>query len=88
MKSFATGLSTDAVLVAEDRLSSAIDRYLDAPGTAPLALMDDADLDGIDIENPDDKKGSGPEQDDAPIVKYVNKMLLDAIKGGFVDVHL
>lgn len=85
---FATGLSTDAVLVAEDRLSSAIDRYLDAQEQPLGDLMDDADLDGIDIENPDDKKEeAGPEQDDAPIVKYVNKMLLDAIKGGSSDVH-
>lgn len=87
---FATGLSVDAVLVAEDRLASAIDRYLDAQEQPLGDLVGDGDLDDIDIEADDDNKkddsGSG-EQDDAPIVKYVNKMLLDAIKGGASDVH-
>lgn len=86
---FATGLNTDAVLVAEDQLSSAIDRFLDAKEQPLGDLMDDADLDAIDIDSGEEREqeASGPEQDDAPIVKYVNKMLLDAIKGGSSDIH-
>ncbi len=85
---FATGLSADAVLVAEDRLASALDRFLEAQEQPLGDLMDDADLEGIDIETGDERKEeSSSEQDDAPIVKYVNKILLDAIKGGSSDVH-
>src|SRR5690606_25686913 len=46
--------------------------------------------DGFDIENPDEDKqdsASGGDADDAPVVRFVNKMLLDAIKGGSSDLH-
>jgi type IV pilus assembly protein PilB len=85
---FATGLSADAVLVAEDRLAAALDRFLDSQEQPLGDMLDDADLEGIDIDSGDEKKeDASAEQDDAPIVKYINKMLLDAIKGGSSDVH-
>ncbi len=86
---FNTGMSTDAVLAEEDKLAKVIERYLDAQDTT-LDGMDDADLEDIDIEAGDDSERdeeSGGEQDDAPIVKYINKMLLDAIKTGASDIH-
>src|SRR5690606_17792103 len=87
---FATGLSLDPVLVEDHKLREAIDKYLDAQ-EQPLGGMDDADLDGVDIETSGDEgrddNSTTPEQDDAPIVKYINKMLLDAIKTGASDVH-
>jgi type IV pilus assembly protein PilB len=53
--------------------------------------LEDADLEGVETEggdgDDDDKAVSTNEVDDAPIVKYVNKMLLDAIRGGASDVH-
>ncbi|MBU6949957.1 type IV-A pilus assembly ATPase PilB [Hahella sp. HN01] len=86
---FHTGLSTDAVLVEDDKLSSAIEKYLEAQ-EQPLGDIDGGDLEDVDIETGDDSDrddDSGAEQDDAPIVKYINKMLLDAIKGGASDIH-
>jgi len=51
----------------------------------------DADLEGIETEGAEGNEDDGAvvvaEIDDAPIVKYVNKMLLDAIRGGSSDVH-
>src|SRR5690606_10033814 len=52
--------------------------------------LDDVDLDGLDIENGNSDKVSNDEgeaSDDAPVVRFVNKMLLDAIKGGSSDLH-
>lgn len=92
---FNTGLNTDAVLVEEDKLSAGLEAFLskqeESIGDALGGLDDDA-LDALDIEavdedggRQDDKESS--EADEAPIVKFVNKVLLDAIKGGASDIH-
>ncbi|WP_020409621.1 type IV-A pilus assembly ATPase PilB [Hahella ganghwensis] len=86
---FNTGLSTDAVIVEDDKLSSAIDKYLDAQ-EQPLGDFEDGDFDDLDIssaEDADKDDDTSSEQDDAPIVRYINKMLLDAIKSGASDIH-
>lgn len=87
---FNTGLSTDAILVDDAKLREQIDRYLESSDTT-MGDLDDADLEGVETEagDIDDDQGavSTSEIDDAPIVKYVNKMLLDAIRGGASDVH-
>ncbi|QSP94498.1 type IV-A pilus assembly ATPase PilB [Marinobacter salinisoli] len=86
---FNTGLSTDAVLVDDQKLRTAIDRYLESQDTS-MGDLDDADLEGVETEagdQDDQDTVSTAEVDDAPIVKYVNKMLLDAIRGGASDIH-
>ncbi|UZE95165.1 type IV-A pilus assembly ATPase PilB [Alkalimarinus alittae] len=85
---FHTGLSTDAVLVEDDKLGTAIEKYLESQDTS-MGDLEDADLDDLDVESGESEKdeSQGNESDDAPIVKYVNKMLLDAIKGGASDLH-
>ncbi|WP_323753982.1 type IV-A pilus assembly ATPase PilB [Marinobacter sp.] len=86
---FNTGLSTDAVLVDDAKLRSAIEKYLESHDTS-MGDLDDADLEGVETEGGDteeDNAVSTAEVDDAPIVKYVNKMLLDAIRGGASDIH-
>ncbi|MES2820528.1 MAG: type IV-A pilus assembly ATPase PilB [Pseudomonadota bacterium] len=83
---FSTGLNTEAVLVEDDKLGEAIDKFFDT-GTGGLEDMGDLDL---DIEaSSDDGQGAEATQeaDDAPVVRFVNKMLLDAIKGGASDLH-
>lgn len=86
---FNTGLSTDAVLVDDSKLKSAIEKYLESMDTT-MGDLDDADLEGVETEagDQDDEGGAGnADVDDAPIVKYVNKMLLDAIRTGASDIH-
>ncbi|MGB1479587.1 MAG: type IV-A pilus assembly ATPase PilB [Marinobacter salsuginis] len=87
---FNTGLSTDAVLVDDSKLRVAIDKYLESHDTT-MGDLEDADLEGVETEggeaDDDDGAVSATEVDDAPIVKYVNKMLLDAIRGGASDIH-
>jgi type IV pilus assembly protein PilB len=86
---FNTGLMTDAVMVEDDKLHAAIDKYLDSP-TGGLGDMGDSDLDHLDVQSvsDDDKTdAAGGDADDAPIVRFVNKMLLDAIKMGSSDLH-
>lgn len=87
---FNTGLSTDAILVDDAKLRVAIDKYLESQDST-LGDLDDGDLEGVDTggdgDEQDDDAVVPSEVDDAPIVKYVNKMLLDAIRGGASDVH-
>jgi type IV pilus assembly protein PilB len=85
---FSTGISTEALLVEDDKLGEALDKFFDA-GTSGMEDLADVDLDGLDVEAVDDNKNEDATQDsdDAPVVRFVNKMLLDAIKGGSSDLH-
>jgi len=85
---FQTGISTESILAEEDKLSDAIERLLSKQETA-MDEFNDADLENLDMEGgdlvTDDDKTEG--SDDAPIVRFVNKILLDAIKLGASDIH-
>ncbi|MDH1056074.1 type IV-A pilus assembly ATPase PilB [Aquipseudomonas alcaligenes] len=86
---FSTGLNTEAILVEEDKLGDAIEKFFDNASSG-LDDLGDVDLDSVDIEAIDEDKqdsGSTGDADDAPVVRFVNKMLLDAIKGGSSDLH-
>ena len=86
---FSTGLSTEAILVEDDKLSDAIDKFFESHASG-LEEMADVDLDGLDVESIDDNKQDvigGLDADDAPVVRFVHKMLLDAIKSGSSDLH-
>lgn len=88
---FNTGINTEAVLVEADKLKIAIEQYFNAQegnlGDV-LGSLDD-NLEDLDVQAVDDvgKSDDTVEADEAPIVKYINKVLLDAIKGGSSDVH-
>jgi type IV pilus assembly protein PilB len=82
------GMNIEAILVESDKLDSAIDKAL-SDADDSLSDFDDDALDGLDFEDPDAQKEEEDDSkgDDAPIVKFVNKMLLDAIKQGVSDLH-
>ncbi len=88
---FHTGINTEAVLVEEDQLRKAIEIALEALDTTMSELMD-ADLDNLDISAGDDDNKNGDvsesDIDDTPVVRFVNKVLLDAINSGASDIHL
>lgn len=87
---FATDLMAEGVLVEEDKLERAIESVVTQLQSASLG-MDDADLDKLEIAGADDDaktaEAERSDADDAPVVRYVNKILLDAIKRGASDVH-
>ncbi|MFV1973655.1 MAG: type IV-A pilus assembly ATPase PilB [Thiohalobacterales bacterium] len=88
---FHTGINTEGVLVEEQKLHKAIEFALDEMDTAMSDLMD-ADLDNLDITSGDDENADGDvsesDIDDTPVVRFVNKVLLDAINKGASDIHL
>ena len=86
---FHTGTTTEGVIVEEDKLSNLIDTFLDEQNSA-LDGLDDADLDNLEIDEglAEQQEDTGEEAaNDAPIVRFVNKILLDAIKSGASDIH-
>ena len=88
---FHTGIATEAVLVEHDQLHKAIDRALEAMDTSMTDMLDD-DLDNLEVMGGDDldQQGDAPDSDidDTPVVRFINKLLLDAIKKGASDIHL
>ncbi len=88
---FNTGLTTEAVIVEADKLASAIDVYLNAAEESlgdALGGLDEDGLDDLDIQpGVTEKEEDSSEVDEAPIVRFVNKVLLDAIKMGASDIH-
>ena len=91
---FNTGLNTEALIAEADKLAVAIEKFLNAEeetlGEA-LGGLDEDSLDDLDIEAVDEDNRGAPddsgEVDEAPIVRFVNKVLLDAIKIGASDIH-
>lgn len=87
---FAVSMNTEAILVEEDKLAALIEKTLDDMDGG-LGDMDDDDLDELDdLEVADEDTGQDEDDgdiDDAPVVKFVNKVLLDAIKKGASDLH-
>ncbi len=87
---FHVGATTEAVLVLEDKLKKTIEKAMAATDTSMGDGLDDDDLDGLDISAEDETKeddGADKEIDDAPVVRFVNKILLDAINKGASDIH-
>jgi len=91
---FQTGLGIEAVVVEDDKLQKAIDKAVEQADTAMPNLVDDEtgfDLENLDVTGGDeDAEGAGISRDDiedAPIVRFVNKLLLDAIRRGASDIH-
>ena len=86
---FHTGLTTEAVVVEEAKLGQAIDKALQANDTSMSDLLD-GDLESLDvtIDDGEQKRDDGDmDIDDAPVVRFVNKVLLDAINSGASDIH-
>ena len=92
---FATGLSIEAVLCPVDQLLPVLEAYLahnESSMMDDLAGVDDAvsalEFDeGVDLSKEANQEAAHSGADDAPIVKFVNKILLDAIRRGASDIH-
>lgn len=92
---FATGSTVEPVVVEEDKLAVLLKRFGESGAKALDGMIsDDTALENIDFgddaglgDGTPDSAGQVEEIDDAPVVKYVQKVLLDAINGGASDIH-
>jgi len=85
---FNLNLHTEVLLVEEVQLQAALEKILESDIDA-LGDLNDSDIGDLEVDDSqsrleqEDKEGA----DDAPIVKFINKILLDAIKKGASDIH-
>jgi len=89
---FQTGMGVEAVVVEDDKLQKAVDKAIEQADNVMPAFSDEEgmDLDSLEVtggdESPDDKV-TRDDVEDAPIVRFVNKLMLDAIRRGASDIH-
>ena len=89
---FQTGLSVEAVVVEDDKLQKAVEKAIEQADAQMPGLGDD---DAVDLENLEvgagedvaDDKVTRDDVEDAPIVRFINKLMLDAIRRGASDIH-
>jgi type IV pilus assembly protein PilB len=90
---FNTGLSIESVVADEQSLKKAIEKYLEGVAEDIDEGFDDMDegLEDLDIEAIDEDAPAQEEDtkgtDETPVVKFINKILLDAIRIGASDIH-
>jgi type IV pilus assembly protein PilB len=88
---FQTTLRVEPVVVEQDKLDARVARAIEAVDTTMSNFdEDDFDLENLEVSAGDEEIGgdvSSQEIDDAPIVRFVNKVMLDAIKRGASDIH-
>ena len=92
---FHTGISTEAILVDEAALSRVLVKFLKAAEEASGSAF--GSLEGIGLEDLNIEGEGGPQTDEdgevktdadeTPIVRFVHKVMLDAIRGGASDIH-
>jgi type IV pilus assembly protein PilB len=89
---FQTGMGVEAVVVEDDKLQKAVDRAIEQADNQMPAFSEEEgmDLDSLEVtggdEGPEDKV-TRDDVEDAPIVRFVNKLMLDAIRRGASDIH-
>jgi type IV pilus assembly protein PilB len=88
---FQTTLRIEAVVVEQDKLDARVARAIEAVDTTMSSLdEDDFDLENLEVSAGDEDVGAevnNSDIDDAPIVRFVNKVMVDAIKKGASDIH-
>ncbi|MDG2273216.1 MAG: GspE/PulE family protein, partial [Halioglobus sp.] len=85
---FQTGITTEEVLVREDQLTAYIDHHLGEPEEEGLTdFGDDVDLDLETIDPDQEEEDTSTPTDDTPVVRFINQMLLNAIRLGSSDLH-
>ncbi len=89
---FQTGLAVDAIVVEDDKLQKFLDKAMEQVDTSMPNLGDEevGELDALEVGGGDEDVGAEVSRDDvedAPIVRFVNKVMLDAIRRGASDIH-
>jgi type IV pilus assembly protein PilB len=87
---FQTSLTVEVIVVEDDKLGNLITQLSESANNtiANLAGDDEFELDVADDATQNAKNNEeAQEVDDAPIVRYLQKILLDAINDGVSDIH-
>jgi len=88
---FKAGLNTEPIVAVETHLKQCIERALEK-ATQIIENILDSDLDNVDVGREDDAEPkdslfSKNTEDDTPVVRFINRAILDAINRGASDLH-
>ena len=87
---FATNLNVEPILIDEEKLKRTMDLALSVSDTLDDGMSEDEGLESLevgDIGADESEASDANKADDTPVVKFVNKVLVDAIKRGASDIH-
>jgi type IV pilus assembly protein PilB len=85
---FQTSTNPEPIVVEEDKLQELLKGAISQQEMESLGDLEDEDLESLDISSGEEDFGAiETGVDDTPIVRFVNKMLLDAIHSGASDIH-
>lgn len=86
---FQTGMAVDPIVVEADKLSALVNKLSESAETTLRELTgEDFDMELLQEDAPEAAAEAGSvEVDDAPVVRFIQKILLDAISEGASDVH-
>ena len=87
---FKTNYTVETVVASEISIREAIERYYAEKGPAATDLFKEFDESDIEVSTTEDEniEEMAKAADDAPVVKLVNLILMDAIKKGASDIHV
>jgi type IV pilus assembly protein PilB len=85
---FKTNLVVEPVVVEDDKLGQAIAKVAESSGATlkDLAALEDIEI-GLEEGAAPGQADEESEVEDAPVVRYIQKVLLDAISAGASDIH-
>ncbi|MGH8076180.1 MAG: type IV-A pilus assembly ATPase PilB [Lysobacter sp.] len=87
---FQTNLVVETILIDEDKLQRTIELWLETSDALADVVGDQEGLDNLEVSNEPELTSEGgidAKTDDTPVVKFVNKVLIDAIRRGASDIH-
>jgi type IV pilus assembly protein PilB len=84
---FQTSMSIDAIVVEDDKLRAILSRVLERADTTLKQLVDEDLAVEFHEEDAAALETAVSEVDDAPVVKFIQKVMVDAISDGASDIH-
>ena len=88
---FHTNLAVEPILVDAERIKRCLDQWLEAAEAMADEMADAEGLEGLEVSGSDDDlsndTGVDAKGEDTPVVKFINKSLVDAIRKGASDIH-
>jgi type IV pilus assembly protein PilB len=87
---FQSNMAVEAILVDADKIHRTIEQWLASADALTETMGDAEDLDKLDVSGGEDEiadSGVEAKGDDTPVVKFINKVLVDAIRRGASDIH-
>ncbi|WP_457095437.1 type IV-A pilus assembly ATPase PilB [Lysobacter sp. P5_B9] len=87
---FQSNMAVEAILVDADKIHRTIEQWLATADSFAETMGDGEDLDKLDVSGGEEEIGDtgvDAKGDDTPVVKFINKVLVDAIRRGASDIH-